>query len=79
MLARKYFWPGVHRMEPYKSLFPHAGLLLPETERIAARVVVLPTGTAVSVGDVGVICDLIKAALGDPVRVGERVRAIAQG
>ncbi len=78
VLARKYFWPGVHRMEPYRSLFPHAGLLLPETERIAARVVVLPTGTAVSVEDVGVICGLIRTALGDPARVGERVRTLPQ-
>lgn len=79
VLARKYFWPGAHRMEPYRSLFPHAGLLLPETERIAARVVVLPTGTAVSVDDVGVICSLIRAALGDPARVGDRVRTLPQG
>ncbi len=79
VLARKYFWPGVHRMEPYRSLFPHAGLLLLETERIAARVVVLPTGTAVSVDDVGVICSLIRAALGDPARVGDRVRTLPQG
>lgn len=79
VLARKYFWPGVHRMEPYRSLFPHAGLLLPETERIAPRVIVLPTGTAVSVDDVGVICGLIRAALGDPARVGERVRTLPQG
>ncbi|MEQ1439883.1 DegT/DnrJ/EryC1/StrS family aminotransferase [Fontimonas sp. SYSU GA230001] len=44
ILARKYFWPGCHRMEPYRSLFPHAGLLLPVTEDIASRVIVLPTG-----------------------------------
>ncbi len=27
VLARKYFWPGCHRMEPYKSFFPNAHLL----------------------------------------------------
>jgi dTDP-4-amino-4,6-dideoxygalactose transaminase len=32
VLARRYFYPGCHRMEPYRSYFPHAGLLLPETE-----------------------------------------------
>ncbi|TGD75659.1 aminotransferase class I/II-fold pyridoxal phosphate-dependent enzyme [Mangrovimicrobium sediminis] len=42
--ARRYFWPGCHRMQPYRSLFPHAGLLLPETEDIAARVLVMPAG-----------------------------------
>jgi len=44
--ARRYFWPGVHRMEPYASLDPHAGLLLPQTERVAQRTLVLPSGTA---------------------------------
>jgi len=64
VLARKYFWPGCHRMEPYRSHYPHAGLLLPETERVAARVVVLPTGTAVSPDDIAIVCSIIRRALG---------------
>ncbi|HEY4696979.1 MAG TPA: DegT/DnrJ/EryC1/StrS family aminotransferase [Gallionella sp.] len=43
--ARKYFWPGCHNMQPYSELYPHAGLMLPNTQRVADRVVVLPTGT----------------------------------
>src|SRR5262249_37678708 len=31
VLARRYFYPGCHRSEPYRSYFPHAGLLLPHT------------------------------------------------
>ena len=31
VLARKYFWPGCHNMEPYKSHYPHAGLMLSNT------------------------------------------------
>lgn len=46
ILARKYFWPGAHRMQPYRELYPHAGLLLPRTEAVASRVVVLPIGAA---------------------------------
>lgn len=46
--ARKYFWPGCHNMSPYRELYPHAGLLLPNTQRVAARVVVLPTGTTMN-------------------------------
>ena len=60
VLARKYFWPGCHRMEPYRSYFPNAGLLLPETGRIAARVMVLPTGTAVDVRQVNCVCGIIR-------------------
>lgn len=43
--ARKYFWPGCHNMQPYRDLYPHAGLLLPNTQQVADSVVVLPTGT----------------------------------
>ena len=35
VLARKYFWPGCHRMEPYASLFPHASLVLRATDAVA--------------------------------------------
>lgn len=46
--ARKYFWPGCHNMSPYRELYPHAGLLLPNTQKVADRVVVLPTGTTMN-------------------------------
>ncbi len=62
VLARKYFWPGCHRMEPYRSYFPHAGLLLPETERVAARVLLLPTGTAVGPDEVRRIAGILRTA-----------------
>ena len=64
VIARRYFYPGCHRMEPYKSYFPHAGLLLPETEKLVERILILPTGTAVSVEDIANICEIIKLALG---------------
>jgi dTDP-4-amino-4,6-dideoxygalactose transaminase len=61
--ARRYFYPGCHRMEPYRSYFPHAGLLLPVTERLTECVLTLPTGTAIEPEDVARICDLITLAL----------------
>ena len=48
VLARRYFFPGCHNMQPYKSLFPHAGMLLPQTELLNQNVIALPTGTAVN-------------------------------
>lgn len=63
VLARKYFWPGVHRMEPYRSLFPHAGLLLTHTEQVAARIIVLPSGTTLQESDIAQIAFLIRAAM----------------
>ncbi len=74
VLARKYFWPGCHRMEPYASLDPDAGARLPETERVAARVIVLPTGQAVSVADINLICAIIRAALAQAPAIRARLR-----
>lgn len=47
ILARKYFYPGVHRMEPYKSLYPYSSVFLEKTEALAERIISFPTGTAV--------------------------------
>jgi dTDP-4-amino-4,6-dideoxygalactose transaminase len=58
--ARRYFFPGCHQMEPYRSYFPNAGLLLPETEKLTLKVLQLPTGTAVGETEIGQICDLIR-------------------
>lgn len=44
VLARRYFWPGAHGMQPYRSLFPHADLLLQHTRQVGERVIVLPNG-----------------------------------
>ena len=74
VLARKYFWPGAHRMEPYRSLFPHAGLLLPSTEAVAPRIIVLPTGTAVSETDIARIGSLVRTALSQPDSVRAALR-----
>lgn len=62
VLARRYFWPACHRMEPYRTLQPEVGSELPATERIADQVIVLPTGTAVSEADVKTIAGIIGAA-----------------
>ena len=60
VIARRYFYPGCHRMEPYRSYFPHAGLLLPETENLTQKVLILPTGTAISKDDISKICQIIE-------------------
>jgi dTDP-4-amino-4,6-dideoxygalactose transaminase len=61
ILARKYFWPGCHRMEPYRSLFPHADLLLPHTEEVANRVIVFPNGITLHENAIQTIADVVKA------------------
>jgi dTDP-4-amino-4,6-dideoxygalactose transaminase len=61
--ARKYFWPGCHNMQPYRELYPHAGLLLPNTQQVANRVVVLPTGTTMTVEMVNAVAAVIRVLI----------------
>jgi len=61
--ARRYFYPGCHRMEPYRSFYPNAGFLLPETEGLVKRVLCLPSGTGVELNDVEAICAIIRLAV----------------
>lgn len=60
ILARRYFFPGVHQMEPYHSYFPNAGLVLPVTEKLTQMVLQLPTGTTLNTEDIDHICELIR-------------------
>jgi dTDP-4-amino-4,6-dideoxygalactose transaminase len=60
ILARKYFWPGVHRMQPYRDLFPHAGLMLANTERVASRIIILPNGTTLPIEAIDTIASLYR-------------------
>jgi dTDP-4-amino-4,6-dideoxygalactose transaminase len=59
ILTRRYFYPGCHRMEPYRSADPQAGQRLQETEKLTERVLCLPTGSAVDPHDIATICRLI--------------------
>jgi dTDP-4-amino-4,6-dideoxygalactose transaminase len=63
-------------MEPYRSYFPHAGLLLPETEKLTQRVLSLPTGTAIEARDVTLICDLIRFVVEHGAEVSPKISPI---
>jgi dTDP-4-amino-4,6-dideoxygalactose transaminase len=64
IIARRYFYPGCHRLEPYRSEQPDAGLLLPETERLAACLISLPTGATVERTDIDRVCGVLRTILG---------------
>lgn len=61
VMARRYFYPGCHRMEPYRTLYPDAGRNLPATEAFAEEVLALPTGTQITPDEVSWICGLISS------------------
>ncbi|MDD2852002.1 MAG: DegT/DnrJ/EryC1/StrS family aminotransferase [Desulfuromonadaceae bacterium] len=63
VMARRYFYPGCHRMEPYRSYFPHSHLLLPNTEMLVTKVISLPSGTAVGGDEISTICRIIRTAV----------------
>ncbi len=73
VLARRYFYPGCHRMEPYRSLFPDAGSRLPATEKLVERVLVLPTGTAVTTADISQLCSIIETVVLNGAEVRRRL------
>jgi len=59
ILARRYFYPGCHRMQPYQSLPGNLNSRLENTNRLCERVLCLPTGCAVSAEDINRICDVL--------------------
>ena len=73
VLARRYFYPGCHNMQPYRSYFPHARLMLPNTEHVCSRVMVLPTGTGVSTDQITGICRVIRVAVAHANKVSEHL------
>jgi dTDP-4-dehydro-6-deoxyglucose aminotransferase len=73
VIARRYFFPGCHRMEPYRSHPPSTALKLPDTERLAERLLVLPTGTAVQEDDVVEICAMLRLIVANSGEVRARL------
>ncbi len=64
VIARKYFWPGCHRMEPYRSMRPHWEKQLAETEKVSGKIVVLPTGQTVTEHHIRKIADIVRKTVG---------------
>jgi dTDP-4-amino-4,6-dideoxygalactose transaminase len=69
VLARRYFYPGCHRMEPYQTLYADAPLSLPQTEYVAARLLTLPTGEAVTPDKIHGVCEIIRMVLENATEV----------
>lgn len=76
VLARRYFYPGCHQMEPYISYFPNAKLLLSETEKLSQRVMSLPNGTSVNSQDINKICEIIRLVVYNNEIVRERLNKL---
>jgi dTDP-4-amino-4,6-dideoxygalactose transaminase len=79
VLARRYFYPGCHRVDPYCSDPTTASESLPVTERLAERVLALPTGMQLderAVARIGeILADAIEHAAAVRSRLGRRQAA----
>lgn len=75
VFARRYFYPGCHSMEPYRTAHPDAAAFLPNTIRLSDESLILPTGTAVNNTDINMICDIIRLAVSSAEEVQRGARA----
>ena len=59
VLARRYFYPGCHRMEPYRSGAGRQGDLT-RTEELCERIICLPCGSEITPGQIDSVGNLIR-------------------
>ena len=62
VVARRYFYPGVHRCIPYAEQLSETEARLPNTDSACATSVQFPIGARVSPDAVDRICEIIGAA-----------------
>ena len=72
--ARRYFYPGCHRMEPYRSYRRNGNFFLPHTERVAECVLILPTGETVNASAITTICQIIRLGVAHAEEVSRCLR-----
>ncbi|MCX5512705.1 dTDP-4-dehydro-6-deoxyglucose aminotransferase [Kaistia algarum] len=74
VIARRYFFPGVHNMEPYKSRSAGNAPRLPITDALVGKVLQLPTGTAMSEADIAATTDLLRYIIENHAPIADRLR-----
>jgi len=74
VLARRYFYPGCHKMEPYYSDERRDTRFdLPETERLVNRVLTLPNGTSVGLDEIQAIGEIIRLDISNSTPIVNRL------
>jgi len=74
--ARRYFYPGCHRMEPYVSYYPGSRFWLQETEILNDKVLCLPTGSTITGDNIEQICSVIKFVSDNCKMIREKIKNI---
>ena len=73
VLVRRYFYPGCHQMEPYRTYDPGAGKRLPITEALSKKCLSFPTGTAVSPNHIETVCQIIRFTTQHASEINQRL------
>ncbi|MCP4902395.1 MAG: aminotransferase class I/II-fold pyridoxal phosphate-dependent enzyme [bacterium] len=76
VMARRYFYPGVHRMAPYRAEYSDSSRHLPGTEQLCQRVLCLPGGTAVDATEVDQISEIVRMVLRNGRTISNELRAL---
>ncbi len=76
VVARRYFYPGCHRMEPYRSCPSNTIEPLPHTEAVAERVLSLPTGVCVESDVIASITHILRLVVAEHREVSRRLKGI---
>ena len=76
VLARRYFYPGCHRMEPYRSQRRPTPEDFPVTDLVASQVLSLPTGTDMGPRDVEMVCELVAGLVEHGDEISERAEKL---
>ncbi len=73
VLARRYFFPGVHRVPPYNSRYPQYSDRLPVTDKLCASLIQMPIGAGVTPELVEKIGDLLDFILNHADEIADRL------
>ncbi len=76
VLTRRYFYPGCHRMEPYRSDPFYQEISLPITEKRCEEVLSLPSGTLVNEDNIRRICTLIETIVFNGSEIVRRLNSL---
>lgn len=76
VMAKRYFYPPCHHVEPYSSCnpLPH----LPKLEKLSTRVLALPNGTSVRQSDIENICQIMRLAITNSKEVSRKISDIGR-
>ncbi len=78
VIARRYFYPGCHHMEPYRTLYPGAVFRLKNTCQLVSRLLLAPNGTAIGADDIRTISQVLRLAQDNVAKIRGAIRTSAR-